>query len=82
LLDVAAGYAGLYVPDGAPPVHAATLSLSVNFLARSNEGRVRAIGIRRNTGRSIYFSDAQLLSESGIVLASAQGVFKYRAANQ
>ncbi len=80
LLDAACGYSGLFVPDDAIPVHAATLSLSINFVSAAHNGTLRAIGRRSGGGRNIFFADGFLHSENGTLIASAHGAFKYRPA--
>lgn len=75
LLDVACGYAGL-LDDDEVLLDAVTLSLSVSYLATLSAGRVRAVGQITGGGRSIYFVEASLLTESGELLARATGTFK------
>jgi uncharacterized protein (TIGR00369 family) len=78
LLDVACGYAGLFTQPGEAARHGATLSLSTNFLASISKGTVRATGRHTGGGRNLYFSEAQVVSTSGMLLATAQGTFKYQ----
>lgn len=78
LLDAACGYAGLFGDDGSAPLHASTLSLSVSFVAALREGALRAVGRRSGGGRNIFFSEGQLFADDGKLVATAQGVFKYR----
>jgi uncharacterized protein (TIGR00369 family) len=82
LLDVACGYSGLCAAAGDAPRHGATLSLAINFLAPVNSGTVRAIGQRTGGGRNIYFAEARIVDEAGVLIATAQGSFKYRPATQ
>ena len=78
LLDAACGYSGLFAPKKAEPRHAATLSLSINFVSAARMGALRAIGRRAGGGRNIFFAEGSLHAESGTLIASAQGAFKYR----
>jgi uncharacterized protein (TIGR00369 family) len=74
LLDAACGYAGLQ-ESGA---HAVTLSLSINYLARTAEGEVTATGRVTGGGRRVYFASAELHDGTGRLLATAQGAFQRR----
>jgi uncharacterized protein (TIGR00369 family) len=80
LLDAACGYSGFLVPENDIPVHAATLSLSMNFVSAARHGTLRAIGRRTGGGRNIFFADGVLHAENGALIASAHGAFKYRPA--
>ncbi|PSL86248.1 ABC transporter substrate-binding protein [Variovorax sp. WS11] len=76
LLDAACGYAGLAAREGEAMGQAVTVSLAINYLRRAGPGRLRATGKVTKTGRSLYFSSGELLSESGELVATAQGAFK------
>lgn len=75
LLDAACGYAGLLGEDDALG-HAVTLMLTISYLGKVDSGRVRAVATVTHAGRSIYFSSAELLTEAGQRIATAQGTFK------
>jgi len=75
LLDAACGYAGLDQGDGVLG-NAATLMLSISYLGKVSAGRVRAVATVTHAGRSIYFSQAELIAENGNRIATAQGTFK------
>lgn len=77
LLDAACGYAGLYAPDTAQPLHGLTLSLTCNFLDRGKGERILARGWLERRGGSIYFSRGELWVDESILVATAQGAFKY-----
>ncbi|MBM3114780.1 PaaI family thioesterase [Jeongeupia naejangsanensis] len=79
LLDVASGYAGLHVPPDTPPRHAVTLSLAINYVAAARQGRLTVKARRTGGGRTIYYTQAEVLDEAGTLIATAQGAFKYRA---
>lgn len=76
LLDAACGYAGLLQAGSPAPGEAATITLSVNYLAKLSQGRIRAVGRMTGGGRGIYFSSGELLAQDGTVAATAQGSFK------
>ncbi|MGA7779461.1 MAG: PaaI family thioesterase [Paraburkholderia sp.] len=77
LLDAAAGYAGLYTPPGQAALHAFTLSLTTNYLDKGLGERVTAKGFLERQGRSIFFSRGEAWVDDRILIASAQGTFKY-----
>jgi uncharacterized protein (TIGR00369 family) len=77
LLDAAAGYAGLYVPPGQAARHAFTLSLTTNYLDKGLGERVTAKGFLERQGRSVFFSRGEAWVDERILIASAQGTFKY-----
>lgn len=76
LLDAAAGYAGLQAEEGAALGNAVTVMLTISYLAPTNAGRLRAVGMVSRSGRSLYFASATLSDESGALIATAQGSFK------
>ncbi len=79
LLDAACGYAGLVPHPDDEQGNGVTISLAVNFIGSVSEGRVIATGSVTGKGRKIYFSQGQVATEDGRVLATAQGSFKYGA---
>ena len=76
LLDAACGYAGLESEGDDVVGHAVTVTLTISYLARVSSGRLRATGSVKKAGRSIYFSSGTLTSETGELIATAQGAFK------
>ena len=79
LLDTACGYAGIS-PTGDPErAQGVTISLTINFIGSVRGGTVTAIGKVTGRGRKIYFSQAEIRSPDGAVIATAQGSFKYGA---
>jgi len=76
LLDAACGYAGLLRAGTAEPGDAATITLTVNYLAKLSGGRIRAAGRVTGSGRSIFFSSGELFAADGTLAATAQGSFK------
>lgn len=79
LLDAACGYAGLQAAPQGVLGHAVTVMLTISYMRKASTGRLRAIGAVTKAGRSLYFSSAELLTESGELVATAQGTFKRAA---
>jgi uncharacterized protein (TIGR00369 family) len=82
LLDVACGYAGLYSADPDCPVHGLTLSLTCNFLDRGLGDIIVAKGFVERKGGSIYFARGEAWMDSTLLVATAQGTFKYTGPDQ
>lgn len=76
LMDAACGYAGLHSGEGEAEVHGLTVMLNIAYLQPAFEGSVTALGRVRRAGKSLYFSEAELRSDTGTLLATAQGTFK------
>ena len=76
LLDNAMGYAAAltFDPDARPTV--TTLSMTTNYLAPAQDGRVTAEGSVTGGGRSTVFTHGTLRNEAGQMLATASGVYK------
>jgi uncharacterized protein (TIGR00369 family) len=80
LLDVACGYSGLYSADPARPVHGFTLSLNCNFLDKGVGEMVIAKGFLERKGAAIFFARGEVWVDSKILIATAQGTFKFAGA--
>ena len=79
LLDSAGMFAGTYDPQTGRGKAAVTVSTACQFIGASKGDAVEAIGELTRAGRSLYFADAKVLDpETGGVLASGQGTYKYR----
>lgn len=77
LLDAACGYAGLHAPHDQPPAQAATISLTINYLAPAGEEPLRIRGRVTGSGRRVFFTSGEILGEtSDTVLATAQGAYR------
>jgi len=76
LLDAVCGYAGLLQPGQAEPGEAATITLTVSYIGKLAQGRLRAVGRVTGSGRSIYFASGELFADDGSLAATAQGSFK------
>lgn len=77
LLDTAMGYSGCYTGDPGRPVHCATLSMNVNFLAVAKGTRLICEGRRTGGGRKTFFTEGRLTDDEGVLIATATGVFRY-----
>ena len=76
LLDAVCGYAGLLQEGQAEPGEAATITLTVSYIGKLSQGRLRAVGRVTGSGRSIYFASGELFADDGSLAATAQGSFK------
>ena len=76
LLDAACGYAGLQSTADAPPDNAVTVMLTISYVSKVQQGRIKAIGRVTGSGRRMYFAAAELYAEDGRLVATAQGTFK------
>jgi uncharacterized protein (TIGR00369 family) len=76
LLDAACGYAGLASVEGDVKGNAVTVMLSISYMHKVRAGRLRATGTVTKTGRTMYFSSGELVTEDGELVATAQGAFK------
>ncbi|GAB4234317.1 MAG: PaaI family thioesterase [Kiloniellaceae bacterium] len=78
LVDTACGYCGCYSPEGEKTRRAFTLSLTTNFIGTGQEGRRLTARARRSGGgKSVFFADCEVRDETGRVIGSGQGTFKY-----
>ncbi|WP_345816418.1 PaaI family thioesterase [Paraburkholderia sp. PREW-6R] len=77
MLDAAAGYAGIFAEPGQPPRHAFTLSLTTSYLDKGLGTTVTARGFLERAGHSIYFARGEAWVDGTLLIASAQGTFKY-----
>jgi uncharacterized protein (TIGR00369 family) len=75
LMDAAAGYSGLFSETA--PIHGFTLSLTVNYLDKGVGDHIISKGILERQGKSVFFARAEAWADGKILIASAQGVFKY-----
>jgi uncharacterized protein (TIGR00369 family) len=79
LLDAACGYAGLAGADGQVQGNAVTVMLNIAYLRKVSSGRLHATGTVTRSGRSVYFAVGELVTETGELVATAQGAFKRTA---
>ena len=79
LVDSAMGYAGCYTGDPDQRQMALTLSLTVNYVGQPRGGLLIADAWTTGGGRKTYFAEARLTDETGALIATATGVFRYRS---
>ncbi|WP_448188417.1 PaaI family thioesterase [Azospirillum sp. sgz301742] len=83
LLDTAMGFSATYCPLPGRVRRVVTLSLSTSFLGQARHGTLVARGSLRGGGRKIVSCSAEVrLRETGVVLAAAEGMFKYRTGSE
>ncbi|SEL25975.1 uncharacterized domain 1-containing protein [Roseovarius azorensis] len=78
LLDTAMGYAGCYTGDPQHPQMALTLSLTVNYLGQAQGTRLIAEARRTGGGKTTFFAEATVHDDTGALIATGTGVFRYR----
>lgn len=78
LLDTACTLAGCYRPPPQRHLRAMTVSLTTNFLAQARGGTILARAHRTGGGARVYMSSAEVFDGEGRVIATGQGVFRYR----
>ncbi len=76
MLDNACGMTGSLSVDPTGQHPFLTISLTTQFLAAGQPGRVTATGTIKGGGRSLLYIDAELVHEDGTVIATSTGVFK------
>ncbi|MFV0512302.1 MAG: PaaI family thioesterase [Jhaorihella sp.] len=76
LLDAAAGFSASRSWSETGDALLVTVSLTTNYIASANTGRVTAIGRVTGGGQTIKFADSELRDDSGRLLATAAGAFK------
>jgi uncharacterized protein (TIGR00369 family) len=77
MLDTAMGYAGCYTGDRDARRYCLTLNLNVNYIGRAQGAALTATGLRTGGGRKTFFAEGRLTDETGALVASATGVFRY-----
>ncbi|MGB3556341.1 MAG: PaaI family thioesterase [Jannaschia sp.] len=78
LLDTVMGFAGSFTGDPDNRRMVMTLSLTTNFLGRPVGDLLSGEGRRTGGGRSTYFAEGELTDDSGNVVATGVGTFRYR----
>ncbi|KAE9627289.1 PaaI family thioesterase [Parasedimentitalea maritima] len=76
LLDSASGATGSMSIDPTGRAPFLTMSLTTNFLAPARARRVTATGRITGGGKSTVFIEAQLVDETGQLIATSTGVFR------
>ena len=78
LIDTVMGYAGCWTGDAAVRQMALTLSLNVQYLSRPKGAVLIGEGVQTGGGRSTFFAEAQVVDDTGELIAKGTGVFRYR----
>lgn len=82
LLDTACGYAGCWCPHPGRRRATLTLSFTTSYTGQISSGVVRAIGQKGPGGTRIYVCTGEVLDDSGRVIATGQGTFRYRRGSE
>ncbi|MEM6578161.1 MAG: PaaI family thioesterase [Pseudomonadota bacterium] len=78
MLDTAMGFCGCFTGDPARKQNALTLSMTVDYLARATGAHLVAEGRVTGGGRSTYFASGTIRDDTGTLIATSTGVFRYR----
>ena len=83
LLDAAGGFAGCWCPNPGNIRRASTLSLNSQFVSPARIGhRIVATGKARLGGKSIFFATMEIVDDEGKLVATGEGVYKYRPGSE
>jgi len=83
LVDAAGGFAGCWCPEPGRIRRASTLSLNTQFVSVARLGhRLVATGRARPGGKSIFFSTIEIADDEGRIVATGEGVYKYRPGSE
>jgi uncharacterized protein (TIGR00369 family) len=78
MLDTVMGYCGCYTGDPDDKQLAMTLSMTTNFVAQPAGACLIAEGRRVGGGRRSFFAEGTIRDESGRLVTTGSGVFRYR----
>ncbi len=79
MLDTVMGFCGCYTGDPDDRQMAMTLSLTVNFMAQAKGSLMIGEGRVTGGGRKTFFAEGTVQDETGVIMASGTGVFRYRS---
>ena len=82
LIDTACGFAGCYCPVPGRTRVAVSLPLTTSFVAQCSGGTVRTIARARGGGRRIFIATAEVLDDTGRLLALGEGTYRYRRGSE
>lgn len=82
LLDTACGFSATYCPYPGRVRRVVTLSLNTNFTGQIRGGMVRAVATLIGGGAKIVFCRAELRDQGAGLIATAEGVFRYRSGSE
>jgi uncharacterized protein (TIGR00369 family) len=77
LLDSVCGLAGLFNREEGKRRMGSTLSLTVSYLERGVGTHVVGKGYAQREGRNVFFGRGEVWTDSGILIATGQGVFSH-----
>lgn len=78
MLDTVMGFCGCYTGDPDNRQMAMSLSINVNFLAQAKGSLMIGEGRVTGGGRKTFFAEGTVRDETGILMATGTGVFRYR----
>lgn len=78
LLDTAMGFAGCWTGDKDAPQLCLTLSLNTNYLGQAKGNQLVAIGRKTGGGYKTFFTEGEIKDDTGVLVATATGVFRYK----
>ena len=83
LIDAACGYSGVHSADPAHVRRTVTLSMTVNFIGQVDRGQILTAKANRiGGGRQIFFSRCDVVDETGRLVATGEGTFRYRQGSE
>ncbi|MDG1531334.1 MAG: PaaI family thioesterase [Paracoccaceae bacterium] len=82
LMDTAMGYCGCFAGGDEVSIHCMTLTLTSNYLSRPKGKMLIAEGRKTGGGKRVFFAEASVKDETGELIATASGSFRYRQTYQ
>jgi uncharacterized protein (TIGR00369 family) len=83
LIDTAGGFVGCHCAVPGRVRRAVTLNMSTNFLGQATAGQTLVAKAKRvGGGRNIFFAHCDLLDSKGQLIATGEGVYKYRKGSE
>ncbi|MFT7253834.1 MAG: hypothetical protein ACI81Q_001251 [Paracoccaceae bacterium] len=79
LLDTVMGFSGCYTGDKDVIQLAMTLSMTTNFVGQPKGTILIAEGTRIGGGRRTFFAEGRVIDDTGTLIATGTGTFRYRA---
>lgn len=79
LLDTVSGFSGVHPAPDEERRGCVTVSMTVKFLKPAASGRLTAEGRKQDGGRNLFFTQAEIRDETGALLATGDGIFRYRS---
>lgn len=77
LMDSVCGLAGLFNREEGKQRVGSTLSLTLSYLEKGVGANIVGKGYVQREGRSVFFGRGEAWTDSGILIATAQGVFSH-----